>query len=168
VCGLRGDHLLVLVPGSLPDVDALRAAAGPSVAAWGEPTAPGPALLGEVTHVQALMAAALASGITEGSVGPEDLLAQQLVRSGTRAAGVLRRRVMATIEAADRDGLILATLETYLRTGSVPATARHESVHPNTVSYRLKRVQQLTGFDPHVPTEAALLVLALATQEGSA
>jgi DNA-binding PucR family transcriptional regulator len=34
-------------------------------------------------------------------------------------------------------------------------------VHANTVLYRLKRVRVLTGLDPRVPAEAALLVLGL-------
>ena len=34
-------------------------------------------------------------------------------------------------------------------------------VHANTVAYRLQRVRDLTGCDPRVPVQAALLVLAL-------
>jgi sugar diacid utilization regulator len=55
----------------------------------------------------------------------------------------------------------VATLRRYLETGSVPDTARREMVHANTVSYRLGRVRDLTGLDPRVPRESALLVLGL-------
>ena len=43
----------------------------------------------------------------------------------------------------------------------MPETARHEHVHVNTVAYRLTRVRELTGLDPRVPDESALLVLGL-------
>ena len=59
----------------------------------------------------------------------------------------------------DHDGLITSTLRTFLATGSVPDTAKREVVHPNTVLYRLKRVRELTGLDPRVPADAAVLVL---------
>ena len=40
------------------------------------------------------------------------------------------------------------TLETYLRAGSsVAATAARLYLHRNTVHYRLRRIEQLTGLD---------------------
>jgi hypothetical protein len=56
----------------------------------------------------------------------------------------------ATTTLADRtNGAPLAqTLEAYLDSDlSVPATAARLSVHPNTVRYRLERIEQLTGLD---------------------
>jgi DNA-binding PucR family transcriptional regulator len=41
-------------------------------------------------------------------------------------------------------------------------------VHPNTVAYRLRRVRELTGLDARVPTDAALLVIALKARGGTA
>jgi DNA-binding PucR family transcriptional regulator len=49
----------------------------------------------------------------------------------------------------------------YLASGSIPETGRREHVHANTVAYRLGRVKELTGLDPRVPRESALLVLGL-------
>jgi sugar diacid utilization regulator len=74
-------------------------------------------------------------------------------------AASLARRVREALAGRDHDGLITSTLGTFLSTGSVPDTARAEVVHPNTVLYRLKRVRELTGLDPRIPSEAALLVL---------
>jgi DNA-binding PucR family transcriptional regulator len=34
-------------------------------------------------------------------------------------------------------------------------------VHPNTISYRLRRIKELTGRDPHVPDDLLLLQLGL-------
>jgi sugar diacid utilization regulator len=65
------------------------------------------------------------------------------------------------LAARDPGGVVTSTLRTYLETGSVPETARRELVHANTVGYRLGRVRELTGLDPRVPRESALLVLGL-------
>ena len=73
----------------------------------------------------------------------------------------LRRRVADVLTARDPGGVIVGSLQVYLATGSIPETARREHVHPNTVAYRLGRVRELTGLDPRVPAESALLVLGL-------
>jgi len=59
----------------------------------------------------------------------------------------------------------MATLRTYLETGSIPETARREVVHSNTVGYRLNRVREITGLDPRTPRDSALLVLGLGLPE---
>jgi sugar diacid utilization regulator len=69
--------------------------------------------------------------------------------------------VLDVLVPRDPGGLVVATLCTYLETGSIPETARREQVHANTVGYRLGRVRDLTGLDPRVPQESALLVLGL-------
>jgi hypothetical protein len=43
---------------------------------------------------------------------------------------------------------------------STNATARALSVHHNTVTYRLSRVRELTGLDPHRPADAMPLEAA--------
>jgi DNA-binding PucR family transcriptional regulator len=43
----------------------------------------------------------------------------------------------------------------------VPPVARELVVHVNTVNYRLRRVHELTGLDPRIPNQAAMLMLAL-------
>ncbi|MFN2624657.1 MAG: helix-turn-helix domain-containing protein, partial [Mycobacteriales bacterium] len=129
--------------------------------AWGRPAAPGAALLDELGHVEALLEAALAEGRTAGAYGPEDLLVEQLLLGNERVAEALRHRVHDVLLARDPAATLVGTLRAYLATGSIPETARREIVHTNTVSYRLGRVRDLTGLDPRVPTDAALLVLGL-------
>ena len=157
----RGDRLLLLVPTALPDGVAVHTAAGGGLLAFGRAATPGPALLDEVCHVEALLDAAIAEGHESGCYGPDDLLVEQLLLGNDRVSDALCRRVRDVLAARDPGGVILRTLSTYLSTGSVPATAKHEVVHPNTVGYRLNRVRDLTGLDPRVPVDAVLLVLGL-------
>lgn len=153
--GHRGERVLLLVPQRL-DAPLRRPRA---LVAWGRPAACGPQLRSEVTNVEQLLGTALAQGRTEGSFGPDDLLVEQLLLGNERVADALRRRVLEVLRA--RDDVLVETLGTYLETGSVPETARREHVHPNTVSYRLGRVRELTDLDARVPRQAALLVLGL-------
>jgi hypothetical protein len=150
------DRVLLLVPGS-PG----RLARQGAVVAWGRPAACGRDLLDEVRSVEVLLATALAEGHREGAFGPDDLLVEQLLLGNERVAASLRRRVLDVLAGRDTAGVLVPTLQAYLTTGSVPETARREHVHPNTVSYRLGRVRELTGLDPRVPREAAVLVLGL-------
>jgi hypothetical protein len=155
--GHRGDRVLLLVPN--------RAEAMPrredQLICWGRPATCGRALLEEVQHVERLLLTAMAEGHTRGHFGPEDLLVEQLLLGNDRVADTLRRRISGVLLSRDPGGVIVATLRTYLATGSVPDTARQELVHSNTVSYRLGRVRELTGLDPRIPRESALLVLGL-------
>ena len=74
--------------------------------------------------------------------------------------------MLEALQRQDRGGLVVSTLRTYLRCGSIPETARLESVHPNTVAYRLRRVAEISGLDPRIPNDAAQLVLAMAAVPG--
>jgi hypothetical protein len=158
--GQRGDRVLLLVPGELSDAGPV-ARAGEGLVVTGLPAAPGPALLREVKAVETLVEAAEVAGRTRGVVGPDDLLAEQLLLGSPRVAASLHRRVTETLAAEDPDGIFTSTLRRYLGCGSVPETAGREYVHVNTVAYRLKRVRDITGLDPRVPADAALLVLAV-------
>ena len=155
--GHRGDRVLMLVPHR---VDALRRRDG-NLTCWGRPAVCGRDLLDEVQHVERLLLTALAEGHATGFFGPDDLLVEQLLLGNERVADALRRRVEEVLASRDPGGVIVATLRTYLETGSVPETARREMVHANTVGYRLGRVREITGLDPRVPRDSALLVLGL-------
>lgn len=160
IAGERTGSLLLLVPTQLPDVNPILRSTGPgTLLTWASAAAPGPALLHEVGAAENLLAAARTAGITSGAHGPDDLLVEQLLTGNPRVAASLSRRVREALAGRDHDGLITSTLRTFLECGSVPDTARTEVVHPNTVLYRLKRVRELTGLDPRIPGEAALLVL---------
>ena len=163
VAGPRGDGVLLLVPAPMREGDLDRLARGLPVCliSHGGSAAPGPELTRAVAVVESLMAAARSAGITSGRFGPQDLLLEQMLAGSPQAGAALQRRVLGALEGRDHGGLITSTLRLYLRSGSVPETAKAESVHPNTVSYRLRRVQELTGLDPRVPVQAALLVMGL-------
>lgn len=162
LAGFRGDRVLLLVPGGLKTATmrALTAAAS-VVCVWGNPRPVGNGLSDEVRHLSALVDAARTAGHRDGVFGPDDLLVEQLLAGRTRVTDQLRTRILEPLAERDPDGVFRATLRTYARCGSVPETAEAEVVHPNTVSYRLKRIKELTGLDPRVPEESALLVLAL-------
>lgn len=158
--GFRGGHALLLVPAPA-DLALVCRAAGRALVAWGHGVAPGPALPGEVGHVEALLLAAQAGGHHTGVFGPDDLLLEQLLAASPRVADSLHRRVAQTLLGRDHDGLVTSTLRAYLACGSVPETAKREMVHANTVLYRLNRVKALTGLDPRVPADAVVLLLGL-------
>jgi hypothetical protein len=157
LAGHRGERVLLLVPHRLSSP--LRRPR--AVAASGRPAACGRALLEEVQHVEQLLTTALAEGHEEGAFGPDDLLVEQLLLGNERVAEALRRQVGEVLASRDSSGVLMSTLRAYLATGSVPEAARQEHVHVNTVAYRLGRVRELTGFDPRVPQQSALLVLGL-------
>jgi hypothetical protein len=155
--GHRGDRVLLLVP-HRADVPRRREGV---LSCWGRAAACGRPLLDEVQHVERLLVTALAEGCTDGAFGPDDLLVEQLLLGNERVTAALGRRVVDALSARDPGGVVVATLRTFLETGSVPETARRELVHANTVGYRLGRVRELTGLDPRVPRDSALLVLGL-------
>lgn len=161
LAGSRGDRVLLLLPGPPEDVDALRVAADADLAVVGDAAGPGPELLTAVHAVERVMEAAVRSGRADAVLTTDDLLLEQLMGASPRIAATLRRRILEPLAAHDTDGIFVSTLRRYLQTGSVPQTAEDEHVHPNTAAYRLRRVEEITGLDPRVPADAALLVLAL-------
>ena len=68
---------------------------------------------------------------------------------------------LLALDAEDRAGL-LGTVEAWLEAGG-SATAADQALfcHPNTVRYRLRRVEELTGRSVDVPRAAAELAVAL-------
>ncbi|MFV0435396.1 MAG: helix-turn-helix domain-containing protein [Leucobacter sp.] len=56
---------------------------------------------------------------------------------------------------------LLETLRAFVNFGSIGGTANQLFCHRNTVVTRLKRMMELTGYDPLVPREMAVLALLL-------
>lgn len=78
--------------------------------------------------------------------------------------GHARRTLAVDVFGALRDagGDLLETCVSFLDHGcSVEATARGLFVHANTVRYRLKRVQDVTGYSPNDARDAYVLRLAI-------
>jgi PucR C-terminal helix-turn-helix domain len=69
---------------------------------------------------------------------------------------------LAALLAADPRGLLVRTLEAYLRhAGSAPAAADELHIHRTTLHYRLDRVRSITGCDPDDGETRLLLHLGL-------
>ncbi|MEE2034457.1 PucR family transcriptional regulator [Rhodococcus chondri] len=93
-----------------------------------------------------------------GAYGMQNLaLEYQLTRPGPA-----RRHLARLLEPLDDAPELVETLETHIANDlSRQLTARALHVHANTVDYRLKRVSQLTGFDPTRPSGLRQLQAAL-------
>ncbi|MEG3616588.1 MULTISPECIES: PucR family transcriptional regulator [Isoptericola] len=162
--GIHGDRL-VLVLGGETD---LVAAATSLIGRFG----PGPVVFGPVvpTIAEATSSARSAlAGLAAASAWPQaprpvlaDDLLPERVLTGDRAA---RRTLVAQayLPLQQATGAVLETLSAYLGTGrSLEAAARRLYVHPNTVRYRLRKVSEITGWDPLDARESFVLQIALA------
>lgn len=68
---------------------------------------------------------------------------------------------LRTYDAA-RNSNLVETMGAYFDAAfSLTEAARSIHVHPNTMVYRLRRIHELTGRDPHDPEDLLVLVLAL-------
>ncbi|WP_067685701.1 PucR family transcriptional regulator [Nocardia jejuensis] len=86
-----------------------------------------------------------------------DLMFEYTVAAG----GSARTGLAAVLAPLDAQPLLGETLEVFVDTGfNQLATARLLNIHRNTVTYRLARVHELTGLDPHRPTDAMTLSAA--------
>ncbi|MEV6772146.1 helix-turn-helix domain-containing protein [Nocardia sp. NPDC051030] len=86
-----------------------------------------------------------------------DLMFEYTVAAGDTA----RTGLAAVLAPLDPQPLLAETLEVFVDSGfNQLATARLLNIHRNTVTYRLARVHELTGLDPHRPTDAMTLSAA--------
>ena len=77
----------------------------------------------------------------------DELLPERVLIGDVTARRTLVAQAYAPLAASQ--GSLLETLSAYLGTGrSLEAAARTLYVHPNTVRYRLRRVADVTGWDP--------------------
>lgn len=93
-------------------------------------------------------------------VGSEDLLPERVLAGDGHARHALVHEVHHVLRDAGSD--LLQTCATFLDQGmSVEATARTLYVHPNTVRYRLRRIQEVCGYTPANARDAYVLRLAI-------
>jgi DNA-binding PucR family transcriptional regulator len=91
----------------------------------------------------------------------DDLLPERVLTGDYTARATLIAQAFTPLQEAG--GAVLETLSAYLGTGrSLEAAARHLYVHPNTVRYRLRKVSEITGWDPLDARESFVLQVALA------
>jgi DNA-binding PucR family transcriptional regulator len=161
--GVQGDRLVIVVghSGSVVQVAARLAELcgnGPVV------TGPSVSGLTEAGHsaraALAGMVAARAWPEAPRPVAADDLLPERLLSGDTAARHALVDRAYRRLQQADVP--LLETTSCYLATGrSIEATARSLFIHPNTVRYRLRRVADITGWDPVDPREGFVLQVAI-------
>jgi PucR family transcriptional regulator, purine catabolism regulatory protein len=99
---------------------------------------------------------------------PEEL--DWLPREPAEVAGLVKRVLGTLLEYdAEHDAKLVPTLRTWLESGQRPSlVARRLGVHPHTLSYRLSRIQELTGRDLHTPGAVAEIWLALRASDSRA
>lgn len=93
-------------------------------------------------------------------VHSEELWPERMMAGDATAQAAIVEQIHRPL-AASSTGLE-QTLATYVSVGhSLEATSRELYVHANTVRYRLRRIVDLTGWDPLVPRDAFVLHCAL-------
>ncbi len=162
--GIQGDRLVVFLGGE----GDLRVAASTLLPRFG----PGPVVIGPVVGDltdSARSARAALSGLVAAPAweqAPRPVQADELLPERVLIGDVTARRTLvaqAYAPLAASQGSLLETLSAYLGTGrSLEAAARTLYVHPNTVRYRLRRVSDVTGWDPLDARESYVLQTALA------
>jgi hypothetical protein len=162
--GIQGDRLVVFLGGE----GDLRVAASTLLPRFG----PGPVVIGPVVgdltdsarSARAALSGLLAAPAWEQAPRPvqaDELLPERVLIGDVTARTALVAQAYAPLAASP--GSLLETLSAYLGTGrSLEAAARTLYVHPNTVRYRLRRVSDVTGWDPLDARESYVLQTALA------
>ncbi|MBO0608002.1 PucR family transcriptional regulator [Myceligenerans salitolerans] len=162
--GIHGDRLVLVLGG---EGDLVEAATG-LLGRFG----PGPVVIGSAVSglddaarsarsALAGMAAAPAWPQAPRPVMADDLLPERVLTGDASARRTLVTQAYTPL--AEAGGSVLETLSAYLGTGrSLEAAARRLYVHPNTVRYRLRKVSEITGWDPLDARESFVLQVALA------
>lgn len=162
--GIQGERLVVVLGGE----GDLRAAAEQLLPRFG----PGPVVIGpgvpsldeagrSAAAALAGLAAARAWPTAPRPVAADDLLPERVLVGDQVARRTLVEQAYRPLVAAG--GSLLDTLAAHVEHGrSLEAAARVLYVHPNTVRYRLRKVAEVTGWDPLDAREAYVLQTALA------
>jgi hypothetical protein len=96
-----------------------------------------------------------------GRLKAEDYLLETLVGRSPRLAEQLKDKLLAPLPDGDH-GELAKTLESFLRCRfDRSATSEALHVHRNTLAYRLRRIEELTGLDLGSPRDLACLYVAI-------
>jgi DNA-binding PucR family transcriptional regulator len=106
---------------------------------------------------------AAATGIRGRAVALEDVIVDHMLSASPHARRILEGVLQPLLDYDETHRAdLVATLTAYLESGAkLTRAARRLMVHPNTVVYRLRRIHELTGRDPHDMSELLILFLAL-------
>ncbi|WP_249051517.1 CdaR family transcriptional regulator [Cellulomonas fimi] len=162
--GIQGDRLVIFL-GGRGDLHAAAVSLLPRFGAG--PVVLGPVVAGltdSARSARAALAGLAAAPAWEEAPRPvaaDDLLPERVLTGDTSARRTLVEQAYRPLVAST--GSLLQTLSAYLGAGrSLEAAARGLYVHPNTVRYRLRKVAEVTGWDPLDPRESYVLQVALA------
>jgi len=116
-----------------------------------------------LSDLRLLIDVARRSGRT-GDLQPEEFLPELLLARSPHLGSMLEERVFGPLESGSvRGGAnLLATLDAFLGAAldrRAAADALH--VHPNTLDYRLRRIEELTGLLFADPDAVMLMALAI-------
>lgn len=92
-----------------------------------------------------------------------DVLLEHLARTSTYSQSLLEDIFFPLQEYDEqRNATLVLTLHTFYETRySLTRSAKLLHVHPNTVTYRLRRIHEITGLDPSDPDDLLLLSMGL-------
>ncbi len=102
-----------------------------------------------------------------GRIAPGEVALELLLASSPETAALLEARVFEPLHGEPgRRADLEQTLGVFLASGSDRrASAEALHIHPNTLDYRLRRIEELTGLDATVPRDLTMLVLAQSQRE---
>lgn len=130
-----------------------------AVGAVGEPRRGLAAVGGSCRQATGALAVGRRRGVDREVLLFADVLLEVLALRDPRMVVNIQDRYLRPLAAHEH---LVETLRVHLATDlSVPETARRLVVHPNTVSYRLRRVSELSGLDLHRVQDVARAVLAV-------
>lgn len=162
----EGDRVGGVAPAALDPATVARPAAAFAV---GEPMSRRD-LPDGLDFVRLRVETALSVGRT-GLIAADDLLPELLLARSPRLAAALRARVLGPLEdyAENRSPELLRTLVAFVECGlDRRAAAAKLYVHANTLDYRLRRIEQLSGLHLSDPDDLTMTVLALRQRQISA
>ena len=165
---LRSGGILALTEGdrvtglATVDADIPRANHECALIALGEP-APRRSLAEALEDVRLLLDIGCRTGRT-GEITTDSFLPELLLARSPRLAARLRERVLGPLEGSGegRSPDLLETLDVFLGSGLDRRLASERlHVHPNTLNYRLRRIEEETGLQLTQPTDITRAALAL-------
>ena len=166
--GVQGDRLVLVLGGEpIADTgDALHVVEQVIDVFGPGPVVVGPTVdhlvdaVGSVRAALSGLRAAIAWPQAPRPVSSDDLLPERALNGDGHARRALARDVFQPLQNAG--GGLLDTLVCFLDQGSaIEGASRLLFVHPNTVRYRLKRIHEVTGFNPSDARDSYVLRLAL-------
>jgi sugar diacid utilization regulator len=115
--------------------------------------------------VEAIAAVKIAasSGMRGRAVGLDEVLVDSMLDSSVSAQRILKATLQPLVKYDEsRKAALIKTLRAYVDARrSITKSAAALFVNPNTVVYRLRRIKELCGRDPHDPEDLLVLSLAL-------